>query len=361
MTTRRRRLEGEIRTALEAAGATAFVHAGTGRDPTIRYCTSESPASEGTVAVAFDGEEWLEDATGPMESSHPAERLARRLAGGDADGTVLTPRHVPHDAAIYLRNVGLSPTSSDVVERARATKTREERERIERVQSAASAGIDRAASILADATAVDGGLEADGEAVTAERLRRAIDEAIVAAGAFPAANTAVDVGQYGPGDADSDEPVPAGEPVVVAVAPRDREGYHGGLVRTFVADGDGGTERRAHVAITRALKSARTLLSTGETTPADLEADLTAEIMAFGFDDGVDATVHGVGLEPAERPVGNDPVEPGAIVRLEAAVVDSDGRAVRLGDLAVYGEDGTRWLEAPPRTLDAGSSEPSGR
>ncbi len=68
----------------------------------------------------------------------------------------------------------------------------------------------------------------DGTATTVDRLRREIDEAIVAAGAFPAGNTSVDVGSTDTTDRRSNEPTAArsdepttvrpGEPIVVSVA-----------------------------------------------------------------------------------------------------------------------------------------------
>lgn len=337
-------LEDALADALDARDAAAFVHAGSTRAPTIRYCRPSLAA--GRHAIAFDGREWHVRSTDAV-STHPADALATRLADAGLAGTVLTPARIPHDAALYLEDAGFTLASSDVVARTRAAKTVTERERIATAQTAASAGVRRAASTLADAAVVDDRLTFDGEALTAARLRTAIDEAIVSAGGFPVGNTAISVA----GDGDVLCP---DEVIVLEAAPREPGGYHGGLVRTFVVDGDGGRERRAHVGVTHAFRSAAALLTADAQSVAAVEADLEAEIRAFGFgdDDGIETRVTGVGLESRERPVrGSHEVAPGAAVRLDASVRVDDGR-VRVADLLEVGEEGVDWLEAPSRSLD---------
>ena len=372
---RRERLETAIGDALASRDAAAFVHVGSESEPTLGYCESAlSPGDDaafGTepklerradvVAIGYDGDEWL--ARRADGSAHPAARLAEALADRGASGTVLTPSTIPHDAALYLENAGFELASTDVVARARAAKTTGERDRIAAAQEAASDGIRQAASLLAGATVESDSagdrLAADGTALTAERLRVAVDEAIVAAGAFPAGNTAVDSGR---GD---DGALRPGEPIVVAVAPRGPDGYHGRLVRTFVVDSDGGRERRAHVAVTQAFRSSRAMLTAGPESVTAVEADLEAEIRAFGEDGRIETRVAGVGLEPAERPIdGADDVAPGTVVRLEAAVeleaeggdetetATENGGWLRLADVLVKEADGVSLLESPSRSLE---------
>ena len=338
LTDRRDHLEVAIREELETREAGAVVVCGPETNPSIRYCPVDD--STGRLALAFDGEAWLECSG----SGHPAETLATRLSEGDVAGPILTPRDVPHDAALYLEAAGFDLASSDVLSRARAEKTAGELECIESVQTAARAGLEQAASTLA---AADGDeLEVDGEPLTGDRLRRVVDETIVASGAFPAGNTIVDAGGRG-----LEEQLPTGEPIVVSVSPRGPEGYHGGLARTFVVDGEGGRERRAHVAVSSALKSASTMLRAGEQSVEAVEGDLRAEVMSFGFEAGIEADVSGVGLEPRERPARGDTVTEGAVVRLEAAVTDVAGGEVRLAELVAVDGAETRVLESPSRSL----------
>lgn len=360
------RLEARIAQALAASDAVAFVHAGTDHDPAVRYCrlafegdsTPERGRCHNVTAVAFDGDEWL-SATVDPGSSHPAETVVGRLADRLGPGTILTPARLPHDAALYLEGAGFDLASTDALERARADKTDGEVARIESAQTAAGAGIRRAATLLADATFGDGRLAVGGEVVTPRRLRTAVDEAIVTAGAFPAGNTVVnpDPG-HTPSSRDdtADEPLASGEPIVVATAPRGPEGYHGGLVRTFVVDAEGGQERRVHVGVTQSLRSAAAMVTAGTESVTAVEGDLEAEVRAFGVDetDTVETTVAGVGLEPHERPLeGSDEIEPGSVVRVESAVHADDVGWIRLAELLVKGrgDDPGNYLEAPSRSL----------
>ncbi|MDF9744851.1 peptidase M24 [Natrinema sp. S1CR25-10] len=351
-----------VSAALAERDAAAFVHVGTDRDPGIRYLRP-APAT-GRTAIAYLGaeDEWVVQSAADESRGDPAERLASTLADRGLEGPVLTPPRVPHDAALYLEHAGFELASTDALERARTTKTAGERAEIAAAQRAASAGIRRAASVLADATVVDGRLavaendgdRSDPEPLTAARLRTAIDDAIVGAGALPAGNTAVD-----PGSSDGTDPSPLrpGEPIVLEAAPRGPAGYHGGLVRTLVVDSDGGRERRVHVAVTQSFRSARSMLTAGTESVTAVEADLEAEVRSFGFAEGdaIETDVAGVGLEPRERPAeGGDDVGPETVVRIDVAgQVGADTR-IRIADVLAVTDEGERpdWLAAPSQSLE---------
>ncbi|SIR67260.1 M24 family metallopeptidase [Natronorubrum thiooxidans] len=351
-------LESALSKTLEARDALAVVHVGTDRDPAVRYCRPQSAVEEGLAAIAFDGEAWLVE-TATDAAGHPAETLATALFERVGSGTILTPARLPHDAALYLEQAGFELASTDVIERTRATKTAGERERIEATQTAAAAGIRHAASLLADATVDEGRLVVDGKALTPGRLRTVIDEAIVSAGAFPAGNTVVNPDpDHRPSSRDAAaEALRPGEPIVLETAPRGPAGYHGGLVRTFVVDGDGGRERRAHVGVTQSFRSAAAMLTADTESVVAVEADLEAEVRAFGFEDAdtVQTRVTGVGLEPRERPrSGDDEIEPGHVVRLESAVHVDGGQWLRIADILVRktADDRATYLPACSRSLD---------
>ncbi|TMT87753.1 M24 family metallopeptidase [Haloterrigena sp. H1] len=352
---RRDHAAGVLAQTLENRDATAYVHVGTERDPAIRY--SCSPPANGLVAVAYDGTdgEWL-IRTADGSDGHPAADLAAVFADRGREGTILTPARIPHDAALYLENAGFEVASTDAIERARATKTAAEHERIAAVQRAASAGIRHAASLLADATVVDGRLAVtegadDPVPLTPARVRTAIDEAIVGAGAFPAGNTAINP-STGPTAVDG-EALSPDEPIVLAVAPRGPAGYYGGLVRTLIVDSDGGRERRVHVAVTQSFRSARSLLTASSASVHTVAADLEAEVRSFGLDAGVEATVAGVGLESRERPTNGDEIEPGAVIRLDVAARVDETSRLRIADVLVVTDEGERpdRLAAPEHSL----------
>ena len=347
---------------LEQRDATAFVHVGTDRDPGIQYICP-TPAG-GVTAVAYDGveREWLVRSAADGAGGHPADRLAATLAERGLEGAVLAPPRVPHDAALYLEGEGFELASADALERARTTKTDGERERISRAQRAASAGIRRAASVLADATVVDGRLAtaanadagSEPEFLTPARLRIAIDEAIVGAGAFPVGTTAVNPDSSAGTDAESLRP---GEPIVLETAPRGPAGYYGGLVRTLVVDGDGVRERRAHVGVTQSFRSARSMLTAGPESVTAVEADLEAEVRSFGFGDGdaIETRVSGVGLEARERPIdGGDSLDAGTVARLDVAARVDDDNWLRIADVLAVNAEGKRpdWLAAPSQSLE---------
>ncbi|WP_323172050.1 M24 family metallopeptidase [Natrialba sp. PRR66] len=403
--------------AVERREAAAFVHVGALREPAIRYCVAHSgvgvkaepefvsdsksqskprlqspsaPEPSTLVAVAFvrpaesgsaaeSADRWLVRTRAPTDDSspHPASELATTLAERLGSATVLTPPSIPHDAALYLENAGLALASTAALEHARAKKTSADRQEIAAAQAAASAGIRRAATLLAAATVRDGELVADDSPLTANRLRTAVDEAIVAAGAFPAGNTVVSLERDHTSTTatDGETAFTSDDLIVIEAAPRGPSGYHGGLVRTFVVDSDGGRERRAHVGVTQSFRSARAMLTAATEPVGAVEADLEAEVRAFGFEeaDAVTTRVSGVGLEPTEFPraVGDD-IEPGHVVRLESAVHVADGAWLRIADLLAVGEVSevaddadehgeysehsestpTDWLAAPSRSLD---------
>lgn len=353
-------LAARIASALSKRDAVAFVHTGSARDPAVRYCLQSINSSESapttdafdtTHAIAFDSSRWHHVSQHGVPNDwpqHPADELATRLADGAGSGTVLTPASIPHDGALFLEQAGFSLASSDVLTRSRRSKTDDERARIERTQQAGGAGVKRAAAMLAEAaTGDDGMLVLNGENLTSERIRIATDKAVTAAGSLPGGHTRVTA-------TTSDDALQAGEPIVVAVSPRGLEGYHGGLVRTFVVDGDGGDSRRANVALTQAFRSVQSMLTDATHSVTAVEADLGAEIRAYGFGDGDDikTRVTGVGLESREAPSATDAdVGPETVVRIGAAVQIGDERSIRLADLLVPGQP-AQWLEAPSRSLD---------
>ena len=346
---------GPITTALTERDAIAFVHVGPRSEPGVRYCLgAQAPAGPETtgpyaVAITTDGRVVVEQRT-----EHPAERLATRLRDQYGTGQVLTPATIPHDAALYLERAGFELASTDALDTARSAKTASERERIVEAQTAAGAGVRRAATMLSNATTGDDRLHWRGETLTTERLRRAVDAAVVSAGAFPAGATSVETTETVAMGTDASEQIPIrpGKPVVVDVGPQGQAGYRSRLVRTLVAESEGGWERRAHVAVESALRSAQVMLEADEATVRDVETELVAEVRSFGFDEAASASVVGVGLEPRERPLAaGHRIGSGAVVALQAAVEADDGRRIELGDLLIRHE-GADWLGRLSRSLE---------
>jgi len=327
--------------ALADAGADAFVHVGPPDDPLIRYLSGAALPCRAAVAyagrVAVVPERALPDRLalrGDVSVLDPEPTPAKRLPGLVADG-VLAARTLPHDAALYLENAGVEVSSTTAHEDARAVKTDSERETIEAAQEAAEAGVAAAAALLAGA---DGNPLEDGAGVvTAERVRRAANAAMAADGATP--ETVVG----------ADGALAASEPVPVRVTPA-VDGYRGLLARTFVADSDGGWERRATLAGEYAVDAGLDILDPGETTVDEVADEAVAELGSYGFPPSAgSATVHGVGLEAREAPTGDATVDPGAVLGVTAAL-DDEG-AVWVADVAFVGADGAERVGDFPRSV----------
>lgn len=311
-----------------------------------------------------------------------------------ADRRVLVPRSIPHDAAVYLERAGYDPASTPVVTDSRAVKTSDEVDRIRRTQRAAAAGMARAETILArsdptsDPSRSDPAGESTGSGgtdtgdderavllwedapLTTERLRRAVNATLAARGVSDAGNTEIAAGRAAAdrggwrGRLDGAAAAPdrnagirAGETVVIDLAPRGSDGYHGALTRTFVVDGDGGWERRAYVAVEAAREAALAEVEPG--APATtVHGEAAAELAAYGFDPNASPgepgfthdAGHGVGLsrsEPPSLPGGAD-LRPGHVLAVEPGVYDPATGGVRLGDVVVVREGGYELLAAYP-------------
>jgi Xaa-Pro aminopeptidase len=335
---------------------------------------------------AADGDESMGSQTGVDASG---------ARDGDADGpTVLVPRSIPHDAALYLERAGFAVASTTAVRDARAQKRPRAVDRIRRAQRAAAAAMARAETMLARATVArrdDAEVDTDamgdtvgadgvatddtadprpvcrldGESLTVGRLRRAVhatlatrgmygDRAVVAAGPASVARR--------PPIHDA-APVRPGTPVVVSITPRGPSGYHGRLTRTFVVDGDGGWDRRAYVAVEAAQAAALAEVTPG-TVAAAVGEEAAAEIAAYGFDPAADRTepdyVHdaggGIGLSAREPPsLASDSVlRAGHTLAVEPGVSHPAHGGVRLGDVVVVTDDGAeRLVEYPFGTTPA--------
>lgn len=379
---------------LAARDAEAVVAVGDGADPTLRYLTRfvgpDRPYAfvfaDGDAALCapalfeaqarreFAGDVVYEPAA--LEASAPGARAAEVLAAhGVETGRVLVPADIPHDAAVRLQDAGYELTATDVVARARRTKTTAEVDAVRRTARAAEAGLAAVAALLADAAVDPAGrrLVVDDTALTTGRVRRVADAAMAEAGAGAAGNTVVGAGRTA---ADlhfqGDVPVRPGAPVLVDVSPRGPAGYHADCTRTFLPGGDEGWVRRAHVAVRSALADALAAVEPGVAGTAVHEA-AAAELRAHGFavdrggDTGfVHGTGHGVGLALHEDPSlpGTTTLEPGHVVTVEPGVYDPTEGGVRLEELVVVTEDGHEELTDRPLALDPTahvSTPPPGR
>jgi Xaa-Pro aminopeptidase len=388
--------------ALADRDALAFVHVGDRFDDDLRYLTRfAGPDRHYGVVVTEDDQFLLAPAlfaeqarrefAGTVVDDDPSApaglrvtRLLDRLgdetsdagvetdAGaeattGDGDPTVLVPPQIPHEAVAYLQQAGYAVESTPAVEAARLVKTDSELDHLRRVQRATRRGVRRAATVLAEsevaAEETDDGdrpLVWQGASLSTERLRRQVNATLAVEGVRDAGTTVVGAGET---CADlhftGQRPLYAGETILVDVSPRGPAGYYGDCTRTFVVDGDGGWERRAHVAVTAAREAALDELAAG--VPASrVQEEAAAEIAAYGFrvdsDEAgfVHSVGHGIGLSLHEGPSfrNDDPLPAGAVVTIEPGVYDPDQGGVRVEDAVVVREDGYELLGDLPTGLE---------
>jgi len=280
--------------------------------------------------------------------------LARVLSAYDVESVAVPPRF-PTRTADGLRGQDVTVTAEDdgVVTEIRATKTEAEIEHIRAAQRANEAAMAHAEELLAGAEAEDGQLVHDGEVLTSERVKEAIeiellrhgcglDDTIVACGA-----DAADPHDRGSG------PLLAGEPIIVDIFPRSKATkYHADMTRTFCVGEPSETIREWYDLTREAQDAALAAVEPGATggevhdaacdvyEDAGLPTLRSDETTETGF---IHSTGHGVGLDVHELPraaPGGQSLEPGHVVTIEPGLYDPDVGGVRIEDFVVVTEDG---------------------
>jgi Xaa-Pro aminopeptidase len=372
-----------IAAAVESRGAAGFVAVGDRFDDDLRYLSrfggpdrayaiTITPENAVLTAPTLFAEqaarEFLggdDDLVREIRTDHQSEPAGVRAAlaldeltdGADAaDRAVLTPASIPHDAALYLRGAGYEPESTTAVADARERKSEAELACLRRVQTVTSRGMARAEAVLAAAEPDGDTLRWEGEPLTTERVRRAVDAEMARHGVRSAGNTVIGAGQTA---ADLHytgvDDIAPGETVLLDISPRGPHGYYGDLTRTFVVESEGGWERRAYVAVQDAHEMALDHVEAG-VTAGTVHEEAAAELAAHGF--RVDSSEvgfvhgvgHGVGVSLHESPslTSDDPLEAGHVVTIEPGVYDPETGGVRIEDLVAVTEAGYERLASYP-------------
>ncbi len=361
---------GFLSDALAGEGE-AFVHVGDRRDPDLRYLARVD--RPGTFAFVYAGgdacllapTESLDGAKrafpgeyvyGPdrLEGGTPGQRAVALLEAYDVSGTVLAPRHLPHDAALYVESE-YDLASTPAVAEERAHKSGEEVRCIARVADCAAAAIEEVRETLALAEPVEGGrkLRADGRTLTTGFLRRELNAALAAEGCTGAGETVVATGRGATDPTFSgDVPLAPGEPVALSLCPRGPRGYHAALTRTFSPASEGGWDRRAFLGVESALEAGLADVS-ANTAAASVRNEVVAELGAFGFGEvSLALPGGGVGLAPRETPAMDEGrLLEGHTFAVRAGVADPERGTVRVAETVRVTEDGYDRLTPGERTL----------
>ncbi|HZP96816.1 MAG TPA: Xaa-Pro peptidase family protein [Candidatus Limnocylindria bacterium] len=302
-----------------------------------------------------------------------ANVIARFLESRGTKRVAVAP-YFPLGMAERLGALGIElVVANDLAERRRA-KRPDEVDALEQTQRATedawALGVDaiRRASVRKDRT-----LELDGEVFTAERLRaivegRLLELGCVSEGAIVAPGPqAADPHMIGTG------PLHANEPIVMDIFPQHKTTrYYADMTRT-VSKGAPADEILKMYEVTRRAQDEGIRALRPGVTGREVHELVEDIIWAAGYDtlrpgqqrstpkDGapprgfIHGTGHGVGLEIHEAPSvgrgGTKPLAAGDVVTVEPGVYDPEIGGVRLEDMLVITERGSRNLTRAPREL----------
>jgi Xaa-Pro aminopeptidase len=341
-----------------------------------RYAVLSQLDADGAKAAAPDVEIIVPEDLGQDEllssgiTRHEAQlELALRAARKLGIERAAVPPDFPLDVADHLRGGGIDVAVDrrEFVER-RLVKTPAELAGIRRAQKAAEAGMHAAAEMLRAAEPANGVAMLDGEPLTSERLKEAIEAAFAANGA------AVDevLASHGPQTAVGHDmgsgAIAPREPIVIDLWPFDRAtGCFSDMTRSFVVGEIPAELRDWHALCREALD--RTVAATRPgVTGFELHklvcdffdehghpTQLTkkpGEVLRDGFFHGLG---HGVGLQVHEEPAlgrtGHDPLRAGEVLAIEPGLYRHGYGGCRLEDLVLVTEDGAEVLTDFPYSL----------
>ena len=372
-----------------------LIYADTVRSPSMRhevpilvpdsFLYAERDGARHTVSTSFEVDRIAAIPGGPQ--AHPSEEygfddlIAQGLPREEVDLEVVVnacralgvekavaPPTFPIAVAERLWQSGIQVTSDrETFAARRRVKNEAELAGIRRAQRAAEAGMDAARDLLRRAEPNGSGLLVDGEPLTAERLKDAINGAFVAHRVVAEDFIVAPGAQGAVGHDLGSGPIAAGQSVVIDLWPKDPEtACYADMTRTYVV-GEPPEElaeyhRLVKAALDRALETTRAGVPAME--PFRAVCDLfqeagyptqlskgPGEVLTSGFFHGLG---HGVGLEVHEPPwLGRAPGDmvAGDVVTLEPGLYRQGFGGVRLEDLVLVTESGAENLTEYPYEL----------
>ena len=291
-------------------------------------------------------------------------RAARRFGIEQA----AVPPTFPLELADHLRANGIELSSDrDQFVGRRRVKNNAELAGIRRAQRAAEAAMTAARDLLRAAERQNGDLVLDGEPLTCERIKLAVEQAFTANGAFADEFIVSHGPQTAVGHDMGSGPIAPDEPVCLDLFPRDREsGCFADMTRTFVV-GEPSEElaeyhRLCREALDRSVAAIKAGVAGSDVNRLCCEifeehgfptllSKKPGQVLKDGF---YHSLGHGVGLEVHEQPtLGRGPGElvAGDVVAVEPGLYRHGYGGCRLEDIVLVTENGAEVLTEYPYDL----------
>ena len=292
-------------------------------------------------------------------------RAARRFGIDDA----VVPGTFPLELADHLRSNGIQVRADrDLFVQRRRVKNDAELAGIRRAQRAAEAAMDAARELMRSAERQDGSVLLDGEPLTCERIKLAVEQAFTANGAFADEFIVSHGPQTAVGHDMGSGPIAPDEPVCLDLFPRDREsGCFADMTRVFVVGTPSDELREWHTLCKEALDRSVAAVKPGVSGSAlhkiscdifeehgypTLRSKEPGEVLRDGF---YHSLGHGVGLEVHEEPsLGRAPGElvAGDVIAVEPGLYRHGYGGCRLEDIVLVTESGPEVLTDYPYDLE---------
>jgi Xaa-Pro aminopeptidase len=292
-------------------------------------------------------------------------RAARRFEIAEA----AVPATFPLELADHLRANGVKVNADrELFVARRRVKNETELAGIRRALRASEAAMTAARELLRAAEPQNGHVVLDGEPLTCERLKLAVEQTFSAHGVFADEFIVSHGPQTAVGHDMGSGPISPGEPVCLDLFPRDRDsGCYADMTRVYVV-GEPSDElheyhRLCREALDRSVEAVKPGIQGKDVYRISCEvferhgfptllSKQPGEVLKDGF---YHSLGHGVGLEVHEQPtLGRGPGElvAGDVIAVEPGLYRNGFGGIRLEDLVRVTEDGAETLTAYPYDLE---------